>query len=181
MIVLKSLSKSLGVPGIRLGYLYSSSPEILGRVSEDLPVWNVNSIAENFLEILLKHRVELDEALQRTVNDRERFAADLAKIPFIDRVYPSGANFVLASLSASPDASSQLVDELLMDSIYVKDVSNRFDDGRAYWRLAVRLPSENARLCKELSSSRVSRHTARVVRPLSSLVGTPGTHAATVG
>ena len=76
-------------------------------------------------------------------------------IPFIDHVYPSGANFVLASLQVSPDASRQLVDELLRESIYVKDVSNKFEDGRSYWRLAVRLPSENERLCEVLSSSRM--------------------------
>ena len=173
VIVLKSLSKCLGVPGIRLGYLYSSSPRILGRVSEDLPVWNVNSIAENFLEILLKYRVELDQSFQGTVKDRQRFAADLAEIPLIDHVYSSSANFVLASLSVGPDASSELVEELLRESIYVKDVSSSFEDGRAYWRLAVRLPSENERLCEVLSSTRVTRRSAGAVHPSISLVGTP--------
>jgi histidinol-phosphate/aromatic aminotransferase/cobyric acid decarboxylase-like protein len=165
VIVLKSLSKSLGVPGIRLGYVYSSSPEILGRVSEELPVWNINSVAENFLEILLKHRPELGQSLQTTVKDRERFAADLAEIPLIDHVYSSGANFVLALLSVKLDASSQLVDELLREAIYVKDVSNKFEDGRAYWRLAVRLPSENERLCEQLSAARLIGRPAVAVRP----------------
>jgi histidinol-phosphate/aromatic aminotransferase/cobyric acid decarboxylase-like protein/choline kinase len=181
VIVLKSLSKSLGVPGIRLGYLYSSSQETLGRVSEDLPVWNVNSVAENYLEILLKHRAELEESLQRTVKDREHFAADVARVPFIDHVYPSSANFVLASLSVNPVASSQLVDELLRQSIYVKDVSNKFDDGRAYWRLAVRLASENERLCEVLSSSRMRERLGGVVRPSRRAASDVGSQVAAQG
>ena len=80
-------------------------------------------------------------------------------------MYPSGANFVLASLQVNPDASRQLVDELLRESIYLKDVSNKFEDGRAYWRLAVRLPSENERLCGVLSSSRMRERFAELVRP----------------
>jgi histidinol-phosphate/aromatic aminotransferase/cobyric acid decarboxylase-like protein len=63
------------------------------------------------------------------------------------------------------DASSQLVDELLREAIYVKDVSNKFEDGRAYWRLAVRLPSENERLCEVLSAARLSGRPAVAVRP----------------
>ena len=72
---------------------------------------------------------ELEDSLKRTMKDREQFVVGVAGIPFIDHVYPSGANFVLASLQVSPDASTQLVDELLRESIYVKDVSNKFDDG----------------------------------------------------
>ena len=165
VIVLKSLSKSLGIPGIRLGFLYTTSERILNRVSEDLPVWNVNSVAENYLELLLKHRVELEDSLQRTIRDREQFVGGVAGIPFIDHVYPSGANFVLVSLQVGRDASRQLVDELLRESIYVKDVSNKFEDGRSYWRLAVRLPSENERLCGVLSSSHIRERFAKRARP----------------
>ena len=136
VIVLKSLSKSLGVPGIRLGYLYSSSQETLARVSEDLPVWNVNSVAENYLEILLKHPVQLEDSLQRTVKRPRALRGGLAGIQFVDRVYPSGANFVLASLSVDREASAS--SSTSYSEIHLRqDVSNKFEDGRSYWRLAV--------------------------------------------
>jgi histidinol-phosphate/aromatic aminotransferase/cobyric acid decarboxylase-like protein/choline kinase len=151
VIVLKSLSKSLGVPGIRLGFVYSAWAGLIDEISADLPVWNVNSLAEYFLEILLKHRRELEESLNRTIDDRERFAAELADVPFIETVYPSGANFVLIRTSLNLEASRTLVNKLLeSELVYVKDVSSKLDDGRTYWRLAVRSAADNAMLCRLL-------------------------------
>jgi histidinol-phosphate/aromatic aminotransferase/cobyric acid decarboxylase-like protein/choline kinase len=153
IIVLKSLSKSLGVPGIRLGFVYSTSRGLMDEISDELPVWNLNSVAENFLEILLKHRRDLDESLVLTIKDREQFAVDLANVPLVDWVYPSDANFILLKMSMTTEASRLLVDELLkVELIYVKDVSAKFDDGDAYWRLAVRSPFDNTRLCTVLSN-----------------------------
>jgi histidinol-phosphate/aromatic aminotransferase/cobyric acid decarboxylase-like protein/choline kinase len=151
VLVLKSLSKSLGVPGIRLGFVYSTSGSLLSAISDELPIWNVNSVAEHFLEILLKHRSELLWSFQATVDDREHFADELANVPFVSRVFPSGANFLLVRTSLSLEESRELVERLLaLELIYVKDVSDKFDDGAAYWRLAVRWPSENERLCLAL-------------------------------
>lgn len=48
LIVMKSISKSYGVPGIRLGVLATSNTEILMKMKELMPIWNINSFAEYF-------------------------------------------------------------------------------------------------------------------------------------
>ncbi len=147
VIVLKSLSKVLGVPGIRLGCIYSANPEFNAFISRRIPIWNSNSIAEFFLEIILKHRNELEASFAATIRDREEFISLLSQLPFVHRVHPSRANFVVIELADSvPDPHKIVSDLLIRKSIVIRDLSGRFDDGKAYFRLAVRLPGENKNL-----------------------------------
>ncbi|NMB80142.1 MAG: aminotransferase class I/II-fold pyridoxal phosphate-dependent enzyme [Methanomicrobiales archaeon] len=147
VIVLKSLSKVLGVPGLRLGFLYSCNRDFNEFAMRRIPVWNSNSIAEFFLEIVLKHRDSLAVSISSTIRDREEFAAMLSEIPCIQRVIPSRANFLVIELTTTVSNPEMIVPDLLAKkSILVKDVSGRFGNGKHYFRLAVRLPGENRRL-----------------------------------
>jgi histidinol-phosphate/aromatic aminotransferase/cobyric acid decarboxylase-like protein len=86
-----------------------------------------------------------------TIIDREVFVAALRELDIIGEIFPSGANFVLVNLLMKTEIAERLADELLeRDNIYVKNVSSKFDDGRVYWRLAVRNPMDNERLCDRL-------------------------------
>jgi histidinol-phosphate/aromatic aminotransferase/cobyric acid decarboxylase-like protein/choline kinase len=154
VVVLKSLSKCFGVPGLRLGFLYTTDRDLLARCAAEIPIWNMNSMAEFFLEILLKHRRALAQSFRQTMADRDEFASGLSAVPAVERVYPSGANFLLARIAGGPLGAAALADQLLADhAIYVKDVSPRFPDDHGYWRIAVRLPEENRRLSSVLASS----------------------------
>jgi histidinol-phosphate/aromatic aminotransferase/cobyric acid decarboxylase-like protein/choline kinase len=150
VIVIKSLSKVLGVPGLRLGFSYSHDPVFNQKVRESLPIWNSNSLAECFLEILLKHRQALAESFQKTRKDRDEFADRLAKEPFVRRVHESAANFILVELAGSVKPRELASWLLSTRGVYVKDVSDRFADEKSYLRLAVRLPEENNRLLEYL-------------------------------
>lgn len=151
VMVLKSLSKTLGVPGLRVGYVFTVDHKLGGRIADELPVWNINSVAEHLLEIILKYRDDLDASVAQTVVDRESFAVALDDLDIVERVFRSGANFVLVTLALAVEPARQLADELLeKDSLYVKDVSSKFSDGRVHWRLAVRTPGDNNRLCAAL-------------------------------
>lgn len=152
LLVLKSLSKALGVPGVRLGYVYSCDPVWHERIRRWLPVWNLNSVAECILEVILKHRPSHAEAITRTMADRSTFAQALARVPLIETIYNSGANFLLITLIKEAPDGDLLRDWLLAQhGIYVKNVSRRFSDGKQRLRLSVRLPSENERLCQALA------------------------------
>jgi Histidinol-phosphate/aromatic aminotransferase and cobyric acid decarboxylase len=152
VIVVKSLSKSMGMPGIRLGYVYSCDKAFNTFVKESLPIWNLNSFAEFAMEIILKHRKSLAQSFADTVRDREEFSALLSQVPCVKKVYPSSANFLLVSLKPSTMSRVSITERLLSDySIYIKDISHKFSDGSTYLRLAVRLPHENALLAKCLA------------------------------
>jgi len=147
VIVIKSLSKSLGLPGIRLGYVYSHNEKFNGYVRSELPIWNLNSMTEFLLEIILKHRKALDQSFVDTMRDREEFSILLSKVPYVQKVYQSGGNFILVSLKANMKNGKAIVKYMLeKHSIYIKDVSNKFENKQTYFRFAVRLPQENEML-----------------------------------
>jgi histidinol-phosphate/aromatic aminotransferase/cobyric acid decarboxylase-like protein len=150
LIVLKSLSKTLGVPGLRLGYTYSRDAGFNARLRAALPIWNLNALAELYLEIILKHRAALAESFVRTAADRAAFAADLRALDGIAEVHEAGGNFVLVRLASGTAAG--IADALLCRChLYVKALGERFGDAGQWLRLAVRSPEENAYLCRCLA------------------------------
>lgn len=152
-VVLQSLSKALGVPGLRLGFVYSADTDLMASIRGSLPIWNMNGPAEKFLELLLKNRGAIDASFQRTAEDRADLVGRLKLCDIVRRVWPSGADFVLVDLEIVGEESEALADELLaQEGIYVKDVSSKFDDGQGRWRLAVRTPTDHQRLLQGLQS-----------------------------
>lgn len=152
VLVLASLSKSLGVPGLRLGYLYCADARLLARFAAELPIWNLGAPAEFFLELLLKFRPELERSIEQTLADRAALAAALEYSPLIARVHPSAANFLLVTLADDAPPAEILRAALLSGSpaINVRDLRGRFDDGSERLRIAVRTPEENAQLIDAL-------------------------------
>jgi histidinol-phosphate/aromatic aminotransferase/cobyric acid decarboxylase-like protein/choline kinase len=142
--VLVSLSKALGVPGLRIGYLYSHDQGFIDDVGQRLPIWNMNSVAEYFLELLLKFRPELEASFEQTARDREGLRQALGALTGVAEVYPSGGDFLLVRLDAPVAAAPTLRSVLLAEAaIEIKDVSSRMRGESAHLRIAVRKPDEN--------------------------------------
>lgn len=153
VLVIKSLSKPLGVPGLRLGALLTASPELSARIEEETPIWNLSSMAENFLEIMLKHRPVLEQSFVRTVADREELGLLLKASPLIETVFPSGGSFVLVRLAVDAAGADALARTLIEEhEILVKDASAKMNDGAGYWRIAVRTPDDHQTLRSALDS-----------------------------
>ena len=150
VLVLRSLSKSLGVPGLRLGYVYSHDLEFNDWLNQQIPVWNMNSMAENFLEIVLKHRKSLADSIQATIADRTQFVAGLKQLGCFEHIADSRANFVLVSMADKESARKAAMHLLTAENIFVKDVSAKFAGPQGFLRFAVRTPAENARLIAAL-------------------------------
>jgi len=159
VVIVKSLSKSWGIPGLRLGYIYTACSRLSRQIHRYIPIWNMNSIAEFFLEVIFKHRDVLDESFALTVKDRAVFRAVLAGCDFVDCVYPSQANFLLVKFHQNRSELERLAEEMMeSDAIYVKDISERFGDGGFYLRLAVRSPEENRLLIASLEKHMKNRN-----------------------
>ncbi|MFN7914609.1 MAG: aminotransferase class I/II-fold pyridoxal phosphate-dependent enzyme [Vicinamibacterales bacterium] len=155
VLVLASLSKSLGVPGVRLGYLYTCNPAWHAATAAHLPIWNSSALAEYVLELCLKYRGERTESLQKTAADRAAFAAELSLRPWVRAVAPSGANFLMVALADTGTSRAEALARTLLvrSRIYIKDVSARFQPPMPALRLAVRIPAENQRLLKALDAA----------------------------
>lgn len=149
VIVIKSISKSYGVPGIRLGVLVSSDESLIEKVQKNTSIWNINSFAEFFLQIFDKYKKFYGSACDKIAEERARFSAELAKIPGI-KVYKSQANYLLCKLSGESEkiGSAGLAEKLLDGyNILIKDLSSKkgFEKGQ-FIRLAVRNSQQNDRL-----------------------------------
>lgn len=146
MIVVKSISKSYGVPGLRLGIMASADKELISFVKKDVSIWNLNSFAEFFMQIYTKHETDYIKAAAKFRKEREVFKEELKSVPFL-RVFDSESNYFLCEV-LPPYASYSLAVRLLNEhNILIKDCSTKkVFDGRSYIRLAIRDREDNERL-----------------------------------
>jgi histidinol-phosphate/aromatic aminotransferase/cobyric acid decarboxylase-like protein/choline kinase len=153
LIVIKSLSKSYGIPGIRLGTLASGDRGFIAKVRKNLPIWNINSFAEYFLQIGGKYKKDYADACQKIASERRRFRAELEKTAALD-VYASQANYFLCRIKNGGSARA-LAEKLLSEhNILIKDLTGKKgipDD--SFIRLAIRNEADNSRLIDSLTAS----------------------------
>jgi histidinol-phosphate/aromatic aminotransferase/cobyric acid decarboxylase-like protein/choline kinase len=152
LVVIRSLGKSYGVPGLRLGVLGCGDAELMRRIEAHVPIWNVNAIAEAFLQRAPAYRTDYASACRQVVAERERLLLELARLPWL-RPLPSAANFVLCQLADGVSAQD-LARHLLKEAgILIKDCSAKPGLGTGQWvRLAVRKADDNARLLQALDA-----------------------------
>lgn len=142
LIVVKSISKSYGVPGVRLGVLAASDPAYISRIRKTNAIWNINSFGEYFLQIYDKYNKTYAAACDSIAEERSRFTKKLAGIKGIF-VFPSQANYVLCRIDGKK-AADITVSLLEKYNIFIKDLSSKkgFESGD-YIRLAVRDQKDN--------------------------------------
>lgn len=150
LYVMKSISKSYGVPGLRLGVLASGDRQAVAEMKKDVAIWNINSFAEFYLQIEQKYEKDYTAALERIRAERQRFETALAGIEGL-RVIPSQANYVMVELQTGMSAR-ELTRRLLTGyGILVKDLSAKVRrQGKQYLRLAVRDTRDNDQLIAAL-------------------------------
>ncbi|GHT31636.1 aminotransferase [Bacteroidia bacterium] len=143
LIIVKSISKSYGVPGLRLGVLASGDTALTNRIKKDIPIWNINSFAEFYMQIFNKYEMEYKQACRRFVQERTRFLADLQEIDFL-RIIPSQANYFLCEV-IHKYTSKELTQLLLTQhNILIKDCSSKKAFQRSqYIRIAIRSTADN--------------------------------------
>ena len=152
MVVMKSISKSYGVPGLRLGVMASSDMALIAAAKKDVAIWNINSFAEFYLQIFNKYENFYKAACAKFLEERRRFAAELAQVPYL-RVIPSKANYFLCEVTGRFTAS-ELTEALLnRHNILIKDCDNKTGlQGKNYVRIAIRHSDDNNALIQALKA-----------------------------
>ena len=138
------------MPGLRLGLLACSNPQVITYIKQALPIWNINSFGEYFLQIFEKYKTDYAEALEQFRHTRTTFCQDLSAIRQLS-VYPSQANFLMCEITDGGRAPQ--IAELLLNryNILVKDLSGKSGMGnREFLRIAIRTEEENACLVNAL-------------------------------
>ena len=156
MAVMKSISKSYGVPGLRLGILCSADKELISRIKKEVSIWNLNSFAEFFMQIYNKHEKDYQRACAKFVAERDSFEKQLREVPFL-RVMPTEANYFLCEVLPPYKASEIVIRMLKQHNILTRDCSLKpgLDPNKQYMRIAVRNHEDNTRLAEGLLKLKV--------------------------
>lgn len=151
LFVMKSISKSYGVPGLRLGVLASGDEATIARMKKDVSIWNINSFGEFYMQIEEKYKKDYMAALVKFRAERARFQEELGKIKGV-RVIPSQANFVMVELEDGISSKELLKTLLIKHNLLIKELTTK-TNGHNYLRLAVRDTADNDVLIAAIKSN----------------------------
>lgn len=148
LYVIKSISKSYGVPGLRLGVMASGNTELISALKKDVSIWNINSFAEFYMQIEEKYKKDYERALENIRAERTRFQKALSRINGI-KMFPSQANYVMVELVDGLSSKATTRKLLTEKGIFVKDLAGKLG-GKQYLRIAVRNSEDNDMLISAL-------------------------------
>lgn len=149
--VMKSISKSYGVPGMRLGVFATADKETIARMKKDVAIWNINSFGEFYMQIYGKYEKDYNKACHKFIAERERFYSLLQQIPYL-HVMPSQANYFLCEVTGR-FTSKELTQILLDHDVLISNCGRKKNMGdRNLVRIAVRSMYDNNRLIEILKN-----------------------------
>jgi histidinol-phosphate/aromatic aminotransferase/cobyric acid decarboxylase-like protein len=149
LLIVRSMSKHCGVPGLRLGYCYSANLYILNRLRRFVPTWNLNTLAQYFLSQLPANDAAYHQGRKRLIDDMHYLQENLRTVPNLE-VYPTGANFVLFKIKNGMDATELQAKLLEEHGMYVRDCSNKLGMDSFHIRVASQGRKNDARLVEAL-------------------------------
>ncbi len=151
LMVMKSISKSYGVPGLRLGVLATSDAELIARIKKEVSIWNINSFGEFYMQIYGKYEKDYAKACKKFIAEREIFYRELQEIPYL-HIMPSQANYFLCEV-LSKYTSAELTQLLIERDVIISNCGLKKNmNGKNLIRLAVRNRQDNSKLVEILKS-----------------------------
>lgn len=150
MCVMKSISKSYGVPGLRLGILCSADTVLIAKMKKQVSIWNINSFAEFFMQIYPKYREDYKLACDQFIQTREDFEVELKKISYI-KVMPSQANYFF--LEVLPPYKPKELCAILLKKYNILAsacLAKKGIEANRYMRIAVRNHGDNNKFIKAM-------------------------------
>lgn len=151
LILIRSLTKFYGIPGLRLGYGLTSSA-LAERLRRRIPPWSVNTLAQAAGVYCFQQGSYREKTVALVREERMRLSRALARIPGLT-VFPSAANYVLVRLDHHFPTAAELKENLLVGRrLLIRDCANFDGLTPRDFRVAVRLPRENDRLIEALAA-----------------------------
>ena len=149
LYVMKSISKSYGVPGIRLGILASGNVAAMETIKKDVAIWNINSIGEFYLQIAEKYKKDYAAAMKKFREERKRFQSLLKELDGI-RVIPSQANYFMIEVTNGMTSKELMIRLFKNHYLLIKDLTSKVQDGKQYIRIAIRNHTDNDKMVEAL-------------------------------
>lgn len=141
IFIIRALTKFYGLPGIRFGYGISRDIDLLSKCKEKQNPWNINCFAELAVKYVLQDTEYIKESLAWMQEEGNYLPKALEKICFIEKIFPSRANFILCKLKGI--TSRELCDFCLVRGIIIRDASNFIGLDDRYVRFAIKSRADN--------------------------------------
>lgn len=154
LVVIKSISKSYGIPGLRLGVMATANEKIIKYMRNNMAIWNINSFAEYYLQIQRLYKKNYISSCDKIVEQRKLVMEQLSKNSFLE-VYPSEANFIMCRIKEhSRISAEELVFEMMKKhNILIKNLTSKEGfNGENHIRIAIRDINDNMVLIKAINS-----------------------------
>lgn len=147
-IVVKSMGKSLGWHGIRLGYAVANT-KMAAELRAKVPYWNINGLAGFVLKNIGRFREEYAQSFLKVAQDREYMYQQLQRVPGL-KTYPSKGNFLFSELPEG--VSGKKVRNILLDQygLLIRECSNKVGSTESYLRSVVRVREDADKLVAAL-------------------------------
>lgn len=110
LVILQTFSKAWGMAGIRLGMAFAST-EIIGVLNKIKYPYNLNILTQQKALGLLKQDKQVSDWVKLLIDERKNVAAELEKLPFVVKVFPSDANFLLVKMHDAHGIYNYLTEE----------------------------------------------------------------------
>jgi histidinol-phosphate aminotransferase len=146
LVVMQTLSKAWGLAALRVGITLASA-EIIGIMNKIKPPYNINQASQELALQALNEVDQVNEMIKEIVKERELLAEALVNLSFVEKVYPSDANFLLVKMNDS----AGVYKKLLTQGIVVRDRS-RVELCEGCLRITVGTPEENKTLLYALAT-----------------------------
>ena len=144
LVVLQTLSKAWGLAGLRIGIAFASE-EIIEVFNKIKPPYNVNQSSQELALAGLRDIEKVNNWIRKTVSERELLIQNLLELPFVEKINPSDANFILAKTENPKDIYNHLTNE----GIIVRDRS-QVTLCEGCLRITIGTPAENQLLLESL-------------------------------
>jgi histidinol-phosphate aminotransferase len=145
LAILQTLSKAWGLAGIRLGMLFASA-EIISVFNKIKLPYNLNIVTQEIVkELLLAKQQEKNEMVKELSENKDFLREQLSKLPFVEKIYPSDANFLLVKMINA----RKVFDDLISQKIIVRDRSKVVLCDNCL-RISVGMKAENEKLIQKM-------------------------------
>ncbi len=151
VIVLRSMTKFHGFPGLRLGYMVAHT-DIIERLRALKEPWTVNTLAQAAGLLALEDQEHAKKSREFAASEKNFLYRQLSSIDGL-RPIPPSVNFILVSISDDGPTSREFQESLIGMGILIRDCSNFRGLGDKYFRVAVRTRDENEKLVSCLESA----------------------------
>ncbi|MFN3759848.1 MAG: histidinol-phosphate transaminase [Algoriphagus aquaeductus] len=116
LLVMQTFSKAWGLASLRLGMAFASE-ELIRILNKIKPPYNISGLTQETVLAAIKDKAKVDRMIQDILAEREFLKGELEKLPFVQKIHPSHANFLLVQI---PNANL-VYDDLIEEKIIVRN------------------------------------------------------------